>query len=85
GPELQRLLIQQAETEKQIQIIENDIANFQKQDEIRIKLIKELVTAQNKSNYEAELRSQGAAIRQAITQRLESLRNHRAQLDTIQV
>ncbi|WP_337902219.1 hypothetical protein, partial [Mesomycoplasma ovipneumoniae] len=85
GPELQRLLIQQAETEKQIQIIENDIANFQKQDEIRIKLIKELATAQNKSNYEAELRSQGAAIRQAITQRLESLRNHRAQLDTIQV
>ncbi len=85
GPELQRLLIQQAETEKQIQIIENDIANFPKQDEIRIKLIKELATAQNKSNYEAELRSQGAAIRQAITQRLESLRNHRVQLDTIQV
>lgn len=48
-------------------------------------MIKELATAQNKSNYEAELRSQGAAIRQAITQRLESLRNHRVQLDTIQV
>ncbi|MDW2909525.1 hypothetical protein [Mesomycoplasma ovipneumoniae] len=85
GPELQRLLIQQAETEKQIQIIENDIANFQKQDEIRIDLIKKLATSQNRSSYEAELRAQGAQIRQAITQRLESLRNHRAQLDTIQV
>ncbi|MDW2925862.1 hypothetical protein [Mesomycoplasma ovipneumoniae] len=85
GPELQRLLIQQAETEKQIQIIENDIANFQKQDEIRIGLIKKLATSQNRSSYEAELRAQGAQIRQAITQRLESLRNHRAQLDTIQV
>ncbi|MDW2927382.1 hypothetical protein, partial [Mesomycoplasma ovipneumoniae] len=85
GPELQRLLIQQAETEKQIQIIENNIANFQKQDEIRIDLIKKLATSQNRSSYEAELRAQGAQIRQAITQRLESLRNHRAQLDTIQV
>ncbi|MDO6857300.1 hypothetical protein Q4504_02335, partial [Mesomycoplasma ovipneumoniae] len=85
SPELQRLLIQQAETEKQIQIIENDIANFQKQDEIRIELIKKLATSQNRSSYETELRAQGAQIRQAITQRLENLRNHRAQLDTIQV
>ncbi|WP_337898981.1 hypothetical protein, partial [Mesomycoplasma ovipneumoniae] len=85
SPELQRLLIQQAETEKQIQIIENDIRNFQQQDEIRIKLIKELATSQNKANYETELRAQGAQIKQAIVQRLESLRNHRAQLDTIQV
>ncbi|MEG3826057.1 hypothetical protein MOV3098_02365, partial [Mesomycoplasma ovipneumoniae] len=85
SPELQRLLIQQAETEKQIQIIENYIANFQKQDEIRIELIKKLATSQNRSSYETELRAQGAQIRQAIVQRLENLRNHRAQLDTIEV
>ncbi|MDW2924576.1 hypothetical protein [Mesomycoplasma ovipneumoniae] len=85
GPELQRLLIQQAEVDKQIQTIENDIKNFEKQDEIRIDLIKELATSQNKSNYETELRRQGAEIKEAIAQRLERLRQHRQQLDRIQV
>ncbi|MDW2911739.1 hypothetical protein R7W79_03665, partial [Mesomycoplasma ovipneumoniae] len=85
GPELQRLLIQQAEVDKQIQTIENEIKNFNQQDEIRINLIKELATRGNKTNYEAELRRQGAEIKQAITQRLERLRQHRAQLDRIQV
>ncbi|MDW2932319.1 hypothetical protein R7X46_03450, partial [Mesomycoplasma ovipneumoniae] len=85
GPELQRLLIQQAEVDKQIQTIENEIKNFNQQDEIRINLIKELATSGNKINYEAELRRQGAEIKQAITQRLERLRQHRAQLDRIQV
>ncbi|MDW2916522.1 hypothetical protein [Mesomycoplasma ovipneumoniae] len=85
GPELQRLLIQQAEVDKQIQTIENEIKNFNQQDEIRINLIKELATRGNKTNYEAELRRQGAEIKQAITQRLERLRQHRVQLDRIQV
>ncbi|MDW2907335.1 hypothetical protein R7W53_03440, partial [Mesomycoplasma ovipneumoniae] len=85
SPELQRLLIQQAETEKQIQIIENDIKNFEQQDQIRIDLVKKLATSQNESNYQAELEKQGAEIRQAITQRLESLKQHRKQLDQIQV
>ncbi|MDW2931468.1 hypothetical protein [Mesomycoplasma ovipneumoniae] len=85
SPELQRLLIQQAETEKQIQIIENDIKNFEQQDQIRIDLVKKLATSQNESNYQAELEKQGAEIKQAITQRLESLKQHRKQLDTIQV
>ncbi|WP_230577091.1 DUF1410 domain-containing protein [Mesomycoplasma ovipneumoniae] len=85
GPELQRLLIQQAEVDKQIQTIENEIKNFNQQDEIRINLIKELATRGNKTNYEAELRRQGAEIKAAITQRLERLRQHRQQLDRIQV
>ncbi|MHA0313761.1 hypothetical protein ACXYVM_03625, partial [Mesomycoplasma ovipneumoniae] len=85
GPELQRLLIQQAEVDKQIQTIENEIKNFDQQDQIRINLIKELATRGNKSNYEAELRRQGAEIREAIAQRLERLRQHRQQLDRIQV
>ncbi|WP_341490622.1 hypothetical protein [Mesomycoplasma ovipneumoniae] len=85
SPELQRLLIQQAETEKQIQIIENDIKNFEQQDQIRIDLVKKLATSQNESNYQAELEKQGAEIKHAITQRLESLKQHRKQLDTIQV
>ncbi|WP_341515216.1 hypothetical protein [Mesomycoplasma ovipneumoniae] len=85
NPELQRLLIQQAETNKKIQIIENDIENFEQQDRIRINLIKKLATSQNESNYKAELEKQGAEIKQAITQRLESLKQHRQQLDTIQV
>ncbi|WDV48353.1 hypothetical protein PWA39_02360 [Mesomycoplasma ovipneumoniae ATCC 29419] len=85
GPELQRLLIQQAEVDKQIQTIENEIKNFSQQDEIRINLIKELATSGNRTNYEAELRRQGAEIKAAITQRLERLRQHRQQLDRIQV
>ncbi|WP_337902402.1 hypothetical protein, partial [Mesomycoplasma ovipneumoniae] len=85
SPELQRLLIQQAETEKQIQIIENDIKNFEQQDQIRIDLVKKLATSQNELNYQAELEKQGAEIKHAITQRLESLKQHRKQLDTIQV
>ncbi|WNM16195.1 hypothetical protein [Mesomycoplasma ovipneumoniae] len=85
GPELQRLLIQQAEVDKQIQTIENEIKNFDQQDRIRINLIKELATRGNKTNYEAELERQGAEIKAAITQRLERLRQHRAQLDRIQV
>ncbi|MDW2929457.1 hypothetical protein R7X75_03370 [Mesomycoplasma ovipneumoniae] len=85
GPELQRLLIQQAEVDKQIQTIENRIKNFDQQDQIRINLIKELATSDNKKNYEAKLRRQGAEIKEAITQRLERLRQHRAQLDRIQV
>ncbi|WP_341517456.1 hypothetical protein [Mesomycoplasma ovipneumoniae] len=85
GPELQRLLIQQAEVDKQIQTIENKIKNFDQQDQIRINLIKELATSGNKGNYEAELQRQGAEIKQAIAQRLERLRHHRAQLNRIQV
>ncbi|MDO6829977.1 hypothetical protein [Mesomycoplasma ovipneumoniae] len=85
NPELQRLLIQQAETEKQIQIIENDIKNFEQQDQIRINLVKKLATSQNEANYQAELEQQGAEIKHAITQRLESLKQHREQLKTIQV
>ncbi|MDW2911002.1 hypothetical protein, partial [Mesomycoplasma ovipneumoniae] len=85
GPELQRLLIQQAEVDKQIQTIENEIKNFDQQDQIRINLIKELATSGNKRNYEAELQRQGAEIKEAITQRLERLRQHRAQLNRIQV
>ncbi|MHA0284071.1 hypothetical protein, partial [Mesomycoplasma ovipneumoniae] len=85
GPELQRLLIQQAEVDKQIQTIENEIKNFDQQDQIRINLIKELATSGNKRNYEAELQRQGAEIKEAIAQRLERLRQHRAQLDRIQV
>ncbi|WNM16185.1 hypothetical protein [Mesomycoplasma ovipneumoniae] len=85
GPELQRLLIQQAEVDKQIQTIENKIKNFDQQDQIRINLIKELATSGNKRNYEAELQRQGAEIKEAIAQRLERLRQHRAQLDRIQV
>ncbi|MHA0322900.1 hypothetical protein [Mesomycoplasma ovipneumoniae] len=85
GPELQRLLIQQAEVDKQIQTIENEIKNFDQQDQIRIDLIKELATSGNKRNYEAELQRQGAEIKEAIAQRLERLRQHRAQLDRIQV
>ncbi|MHA0296814.1 zinc ribbon domain-containing protein [Mesomycoplasma ovipneumoniae] len=85
GPELQRLLIQQAEVDKQIQTIENEIKNFDQQDRIRINLIKELATRGNKRNYEVELERQGAEIKEAITQRLQRLRDHRAQLDRIQV
>ncbi|WP_341488150.1 hypothetical protein [Mesomycoplasma ovipneumoniae] len=85
GPELQRLLIQQAEVDKQIQTIENEIKNFDQQDQIRINLIKELATSGNKRNYEVELQRQGAEIKEAIAQRLERLRQHRAQLDRIQV
>ncbi|XBE77863.1 hypothetical protein VQY16_02775 [Mesomycoplasma ovipneumoniae] len=84
SPELQRLLIQKDIIDQKIEVITEDIKNFQKQDEIRIGLLKKLATDSFRSQYETILRAEGVEILKAINKRREDLERQRGRLDEIQ-
>ncbi|MCP9306785.1 DUF1410 domain-containing protein [Mesomycoplasma ovipneumoniae] len=84
SPELQRLLIQKDIIDQKIEVITEDIKNFQKQDEIRIGLLKKLATDSFRSQYETILRAEGVEILKAINKRREDLERERGRLDEIQ-
>ncbi|XBE77847.1 hypothetical protein VQY16_02670 [Mesomycoplasma ovipneumoniae] len=84
NPELQRLLIQKDILDQKIEVINEDIKNFQKQDQTRIDLLKELATNSFRSQYETILRAEGTEILKAITKRREDLEKQREELDQIQ-
>ncbi|UVO15288.1 hypothetical protein KW512_00110 [Mesomycoplasma ovipneumoniae] len=82
--ELQRLLIQKDIIDQKIEVITEDIKNFEKQDEIRIGLLKKLATNSFRSQYETILRAESTEILKAINKRREDLERQREKLDDIQ-
>ncbi|MDW2892892.1 hypothetical protein R7W54_02805 [Mesomycoplasma ovipneumoniae] len=82
-PELQRLLIEQDNLEKQIALIDDRIKNFDEQDQRRIDLIKKLADEKFKEEYVQILQREGEEIKKEIeTQKaeLEKLKNRLKQI-----
>ncbi|WNM13186.1 hypothetical protein [Mesomycoplasma ovipneumoniae] len=82
-PELQRLLIEQDNLEKQIALIDDRIKNFDEQDQRRIDLIKKLADEKFKAEYVQILQREGEEIKKEIeTQKteLEKLKNRLKQI-----
>ncbi|WP_069096723.1 DUF1410 domain-containing protein [Mesomycoplasma ovipneumoniae] len=84
NPELQRLLIQKDILDQEIEVITEDIKNFEKQDETRINLLKKLATNSFRSQYESVLRAEGVEILKAINQRRDDLEKQKVELQKIQ-
>ncbi|MDW2891557.1 hypothetical protein, partial [Mesomycoplasma ovipneumoniae] len=84
NPELQRLLIQKDILDQKIEVITEDIKNFEKQDQTRIDLLKKLATNSFRSQYETVLRAKGVEILKAINQRRDDLEKQKVELQKIQ-
>ncbi|WNM14660.1 hypothetical protein [Mesomycoplasma ovipneumoniae] len=83
NPELQRLLIQQNDIDHKIEVIMNDIKNFDEQDKNRINLLKKLATNNFQTQYQEVLRAEGVEIKKAITARYEELEKQKEELGKI--
>ncbi len=84
-PELQRLLIEQNNLEKQIALIDDRIKNFDEHDQRRIDLIKKLADDQFKTEYVEILRREGEEIKKEIESQKTELEKLKDRLKQIKV
>ncbi|WP_341500914.1 hypothetical protein [Mesomycoplasma ovipneumoniae] len=84
-PELQRLLIEQDNLEKQIALIDDRIKNFDEQDQRRINLIKKLADDKFKDEYVEILQREGEEIKKEIEKQKTELEKLKDRLKQIKV
>ncbi|WP_341491645.1 hypothetical protein [Mesomycoplasma ovipneumoniae] len=84
-PELQRLLIEQDNLEKQIALIDDRIKNFDEQDQRRIDLIKKLADEKFKEEYVEILQREGEEIKKEIENQKTELEKLKDRLKQIKV
>ncbi|MDW2906454.1 hypothetical protein R7V41_02360, partial [Mesomycoplasma ovipneumoniae] len=83
NPELQRLLIQRDEIDEKIEIITNDLKNFEEQDKIRIDLVKKIAKPTFKTQYQTVLETESAEIKNEINKRRDDLEKQKKELQKI--